>query len=84
MSRASTIAPVRPMPSTYCEKITVVRVYRLPDGAFDNDIPWQVDGYNEVTGECSEYVENYGTFERAIAGARTFAERCGFEWEERP
>lgn len=84
---------IRPAPGSapqdYCNEVTVVRVYRLEDGSFDprewgDDVPWQIDGYNESTGAYTEAVENYPTHAQALAGAETFIERNGYERKERP
>lgn len=88
MSAATSISPAH-VAETYAETITVVRVYRLEDGSYDpaewdDDVPWQVDGYNERTDECSEAVENYATHAVALEAARTFAERNGYDMEARP
>lgn len=82
--RFSTLKP-QLLSDDYADKVTKVRVYRLEDGSFDphewaDDIPWQVDGIDtsEAAWKLTEQVENYATFEQALAGAQTFCERHNF------
>jgi hypothetical protein len=84
----STLHPPENMSAEYAEVVTTLRVYRLEDGAFDphewDDRPWQVDGFDKATGRMSSAVENYNTFQEAIAALGGFLDRSGYEWRTGP
>jgi hypothetical protein len=72
---------------TYADvKITKLRIYRLPDADFGTfkdhgDWPWQLDGFNENTGECTEAVAGYTSHAKAIADACAWMQDAGYEFE---
>lgn len=77
----STINP-NYMADTYADTITTLRVYRYgPEHGGYSDAPWQVDGFNENTGEVTQEVANFSTFDAAFAGAQGFLCAYGYEFE---
>lgn len=85
MTRPSSLRP-NVFTDTYADKITKLRVYRLEDAPFGTfaehgDWPWQVDGFNENTHECTEAVANYASHAKAIADLPHWLADAGYEFE---
>lgn len=84
-SHASTLHPPVDQ-AEYAEVVTRMRIYHLDDvdPCDPDEWPWQVDGYDHTTGRVTSVVENYATFEDAVASYRGFPDRHGYAVVPRP